>query len=100
MNDYSWIKPGVKAVITQSRFYPELVGEVITITSEPYDARNGFLGETWKTVSYEPSFSKEHCMFKPRIEYLKPHKDDSHEKGSWEEIEKIIGKDIRQGVSV
>jgi len=88
MTDYSWIKPGVKARVISSRCFPEMIGEVVTITGEPEvyldDNYEDYLG-----VPLEKPPASEGIEFAPPPSAIEPITDFTT--GSWDEIEKATG---------
>jgi len=52
MSDYSWIKPGAKAIITSSGKALKMEGEIVTISSHHEDF-SGKDGDTWIGVWIE-----------------------------------------------
>ena len=112
--DYSWIKPGVKAVIIDD-LEPKgktLIGRVVTISSVPYfsdytcDSQGVIEKAYYVDVEEGADIALEFGMFGysyvARPEHLKPYKedDDSRDLTTWDEIKKITGVDIRHTETV
>lgn len=91
MNDYSWIKPHVKAVIINSRSYPELIGEVITIAGYPEE----FISDYDKLVHLGVFFNESEDFIRRvgstslhsfvRVVDIKPYRDDDQEDNKFTE---------------
>lgn len=103
-NDYSWIKNGVKAVVVRADRLPHLIGEVVTIESEP-EIIQCSLGE-YLGVKIAEGFDlaakydhRNSYRLTPKSEQLAPYRHDS-QTTTWEQVEKTLGVDIRQGVRV
>lgn len=105
MSDYSWIQPGVKAIICGASRYPELIGEVITIIDPNYAFTDYLSGKESVAVKVEEGRELAKLVgidfnyVTVDRDHIKPfEEDDKNATGSWEEITKIIGVDIREQV--
>jgi hypothetical protein len=93
------MRPGVKAVVIKVFNFPELLGEIVTISSTPKNCHHTEDGD-WVGVEIEEGIElaqKFKTMSKritPSIDSLKPY----HEPGSWDELESILGLDIRNPI--
>lgn len=95
MSDYSWIKPGVKAVVINDEKHPSCIGEIITISSFPYKHSNGHM-----IVEFEEGLDFGRRLGRDmevvvRIKNIAPLRDDSQQLTTWDAITKTIGTDIR-----
>jgi hypothetical protein len=95
----SWIRPGVKAIIIRAVNYPELIGEIVTIMDLPQDCHHIEDGD-WRGVRIEEGIELAQKLkakakrITPAVQSLKPY----HEPGSWDELESILGLDIRNPI--
>jgi len=103
MSDYSWIRPGVKAIIVEDEgtgYY--LKGQIVTITSLPIALMCSVRALPISCVCIEEGWDLgkrrgPYTEFCPDTNTLKPFKeDDANDTGSWDEVIKIIGVDVRQ----
>lgn len=98
MSDYSWIKPGVRAVIIDSVLLPDVIGAIVTIKSPPklktYPPHGEFIGVEIYNDRYLMSLMGRNCKYIPLQEHLKKF-DDEFELVNWEEINNLLGVDIR-----
>ena len=101
MNNYAWIRLGVKAVINNTSPHKELEGEIVTILSVPKMQYSSHYGE-WIGVDLAegpdlankiPGGFSEVC---PAPEDLSPY----HEPGSWENDLAEIWKPVIDEVEV
>jgi hypothetical protein len=101
MSDYSWIKPGVKAVIINNvgMQYPQTVGEIVIIAGSPRAHLQ--TGESVVDIEDWEGMKSKYGLkgFKRLVvnsANLKPYKDDddSRDITTWDEITRIIGVDI------
>jgi hypothetical protein len=83
-----WIRPGVKAVVTYSDNFPQLIGEVVTIERGPHDIYNPRIDVSHVGVALTEKHYLDHNLeYKPNVKFLKPY----HEPGSWDELQKAVG---------
>jgi len=101
MSDYSWIKPDVKAEIIGG-VYPEIIGEIVTIKTLPYDFENvEYLRE--KVVQIHEGKELAIKLGCPQSELLPACNhlrkiDDDKPSEYWEEMAgktNLIGKEIK-----
>ena len=74
-NDYSWIQIGVKAVIFNADSYPELIGEIITISSNPFLMVRKFDHKALLVVDYEESRELKIKVGSVAFQFCAPLKD-------------------------
>ena len=108
MSDYSWIKPGVKAVIInddEPKCREVLMGRVVTISDYRFcDTVYGSDGEVSVSGNWvyleegreiAAEFGRPYSQFVTTPRNLKPYKDDdSRDITTWDEITRIVGVDI------
>ena len=88
MVDYSWMKPGVKAVVYRTKRYPQLRGEIVTIESYPIRIMDQERGYSYTGVMIEEGTAlankvgSDYDIIAPSCDHLKPLPPDRSE-DSW-----------------